>query len=95
MSVALHIVAKKKIKGFDPFFLVDEGMEDEVGGDFPKEEWFNPEGLATVKAMIAHLTQNPEALTDSGKILEGLRKHEQVLATLAQHQVKWHLAIDY
>jgi len=77
--------------------LMGEDVIDVDDADeFPGEEWFAPEdGLATVRALIAHLTAVPSALPESAIIVDDLRGFERVLAMLVEKQVKWHLAVDF
>lgn len=71
--------------------VIDVDNDDEL----PVEEWFAPEdGLATVRALIAHLAKCPSALPDAAAVVDDLRGFERILAALAEKQVKWHLAVD-
>lgn len=96
---ALNVTSLVSFTSQDPGELADIMGEEviDVDGDdeLPEEEWFTPEdGLATVRALIAHLTKVPSALAESAAVVDDLHGFERVLAGLAAKQVKWHLAVD-
>lgn len=97
---ALNVTSLVSFISQDPDELADIMGEDvidvEDDDELPEEEWFAAEdGLATVRALIAHLDADPSALADTAMIVEDLRGFERVLAALAEHGVKWHLAVDF
>jgi len=82
------------------FFSMDPeeaGAFLEAEGDEPPEdEWFAPEeGLRTVRALAARLTEHPDALADATGLIEELQGFDAALSRLAQEGVRWHLAIDF
>ncbi|WP_394240375.1 hypothetical protein [Halopseudomonas laoshanensis] len=87
------------------FFSVDAQetealLEAYLGGDeeplsTPEEEWFAAaDGLITVRALADYLGSHPDVLEKQQDVMEDLREYQQILETLNQHQVRWHLAID-
>jgi len=97
---ALNVTSLVSFISQDPDELADIMGEDviDVEGDdeLPEEEWFAAQdGLATVRALIAHLGADLSVLADTAMIVEDLRDFERVLAALAEHGVKWHLAVDF
>lgn len=96
---ALNVTSLVSFTSQNPEEIADLMGEEVIDVDdveeFPGEEWFAAEdGLATVRALIAHLTAVPSALADSAAIVDDLHGFERVLATLVEKQVKWHLAVD-
>jgi hypothetical protein len=75
-------------------FLEAEGGEppDEV----PEEMWFTPEeGLRTVRALSAWLTEHPRAFADTAGLIEEQNDFDAALSRLAREGVRWHLAVDF
>lgn len=96
---ALNVTSLVSFTSQDPGELADIMGEEVIDVDnddeLPPEEWFAPEdGLATVRALIAHLTNEPSALPNAEAVVTDLRGFERILAVLAEKQVKWHLAVD-
>lgn len=78
----------------------DEDEEDVAPGDYPDEEWFSAvDGLATVRALIAHLAEHPDELPadgfDADAVLEDLKAFERILVRFDDEGIRWHLAVDY
>ena len=66
------------------------------GADVPPLRQFSAhEGLATVRALLAHLQAKPAAVKQAENMLRDLRDCERILSTAAQHGVKWHLEVDF
>jgi hypothetical protein len=77
-------------------FLEEAGIDAEGDGEFPSEEWYDPErGLVVVRGLIDHLERNPAALPRSSDVVEDLKEYETVLARLAEKKVPWHFAVDF
>jgi hypothetical protein len=77
--------------------LLDEEMggPDMDGLDL-REAWFEAaEGLKTVDRLLAHLAENPGAISESGGVVAELREFQTVLTRASNAHVKWHLAVDY
>jgi hypothetical protein len=76
-------------------FLESEGTGNE-GADLPPLRQFPaPEGLATVRALAAHLRARPAAVKETADVLQDLGDCERILNAAAQHGVKWHLEVDF
>ena len=72
----------------------DEGSERPAGASFDAD-WFEAgDGLASVRGLIRHLAERPQAVGDAAELIEDLREFEVVLSRLAQEGVPWHLAVD-
>lgn len=96
---ALNVTSLVSFISQDPDELADIMGEEVIGveGDdeLPEEEWFAAEdGLATVRALIAHLTKVPSALPNADAVVTDLSDFERILTVLVEKQVKWHLAVD-
>ncbi len=63
--------------------------------ELPDESWFAPEdGLKTVEALIAQLTQRPELYENAANIVSELEEFQAVLARAQTEGVRWHLGVD-
>lgn len=98
------ICASLKVKPIAEFVSQDPGelaelIEDagvDVPDELPEEQWFKAEeGLATVRAIIKHLSENPKALKNSTAVVEELQEYELVLERLQKEGVLWHFAVDF
>lgn len=68
---------------------------DEEPLSTPEEEWFPAAtGLVTVRALADYLRAHPDHLQNQQDVITDLSEYQQILETLEQHQVRWHLAID-
>ena len=68
--------------------------EDEV---FDPQEltWFSAdEGLKTVLALIAEIDKTPQLLAEPEAVIDDLESMAAILTRLAEHGIRWHLAID-
>lgn len=97
---ALKVTSLVSFTSQNPEEIADLMGEDVIDVDdadeFPGEEWFAPEdGLTTIRALIAHLTNVPSALPDAATVVDDLRGFERILVALAENQVKWYLAVDF
>jgi hypothetical protein len=69
-------------------FWADEGIEP---GDIklpPLEQFSAQDGLATIRALLAHKPVHQD------HVLEDLQECERILSVAAQHGVGWHFEID-
>ena len=106
---ALDKVAKKlKVTALNDFVSLDEGdqelmreMIEESGGDASEIEitpptWFDPaDGLKTVRAMRAHLINDPKAIGKSAEIVTELTELETMLTLIAKKKGRFRFFIDY
>jgi hypothetical protein len=75
-------------------YLRAQGLDPDT---FPvaDEEWFSaPEGMATVRSLIAHIRATPKTVTDPLRIVRDLEAIEHVLALAAAQEVRFHLASE-
>jgi hypothetical protein len=73
--------------------LGDESPE-ELGIKIPPEQWFKAEdGLQTIHALLNHFEKSKSP--SSKKLVSDLREFDRVLSAAQQHQVHWHLAVDF
>lgn len=79
--------------------MLDDFLEEEdvdVPDDLPDADWFDAaEGLATVRALIEHLTAEPGSLKNSAEIVADLKEYEEVFMRLEKEGVRWHLELDF
>jgi hypothetical protein len=76
-------------------FLIGEGIPP-TGLHLPPVQQFSPEeGLATVRALIAHLNMQPSAVRNPEAVLVDLRSCERILSRAQQHGVRWHFEVDF
>ena len=62
----------------------------------PDEQWFPAvEGPRTVRALVAHLEDHPDAVEAPGRVLDDLRDFADVLEEADRRGIRWHLGIDY
>jgi hypothetical protein len=80
----------------------DEYVEDiqdllEEGETFDPNEvtWFSAqEGLKTVLGLIAEIDKTPTLLAEPEAVIDNLESMAAILTRLAEHGIRWHLAID-
>ena len=71
------------------FYSASEEEAEEFGLEAGPETWFTAEqGLATVNALLAHIK-------DKDAVAADLQEFARVLEETREHQVRWHLAVDY
>lgn len=76
-------------------FLIEEGIPP-TGVTLPPVQQFAPEdGLATIRALIAHLNVQPSAVRNSESVLADLRSCERILARALQQGVRWHFEVGF
>ncbi len=82
------------VRPLSEFFSADpeqlaEFLDGENAIELPPLQQFTAqEGLATVRALLAH----PTARTDG--VTEDLRQYERILNAAAEHGIGWHFEID-
>jgi hypothetical protein len=104
-SDGLDVLADRlAVKPLMTFFSVapDEVADllEESGGidglDLPDEAWYPAaEGLATVDRLLAYLAEHPEAISESARVIDGLREFQAILRRASAEEVRWHLTVDY
>lgn len=82
----------------DPEEIAD--LIEDAGVEMPDEltatQWFDPAaGLATVRALVAHLAKEPVDLKNGAAIADDLAEYAVVLERLEKEGVRWYLALDY
>jgi hypothetical protein len=78
--------------------LIEEGAGNpDLLEKLPPPQWFEGrEGLATVSAMLAALTDDPSQLGSEGEFIrEELAEYEIVLRKTADRGLRWHLAVSW
>lgn len=86
------------VQPLEEFLSVDpeQLMEEFDVDDGEEEQWFAADdGLKTVRALKAHLTNDPKAIKDAAAICEDLSAYEEVLERVKAANTQWHLAVDY
>src|ERR1700710_2954629 len=76
--------------------LIEEGAgNQELVKRLPPPQWyFGSEGLATVKARIEGLRDEPQKLGSEGaQVLEELEGYARVLGKTGERGLRWHLAV--
>ena len=78
--------------------LIEEGAGNrELMRRLPAPQWYTPtDGLATVRALIEALSNEPQLLgTESLQVLSELKEYARVLEKTAERQLRWHLAVSW
>ena len=78
--------------------LLEQGAGDPAWSQsLPDPQWFAPrEGLVTVKALLAHIEQQPARFgSGTGPLLQELREYERVLEKTVARSLRWHLAVSW
>ena len=78
----------------------DEEIEDffDEEAEVPQNEelWFSAaDGLATIRAMLKHLNENPGFVQRSDDVREDLLSIETILVTAEAHQSRFHFSLDF
>ncbi len=105
---SLHrLTARLRVPALLDFFSADENsmalLLEQGAGDpewaqhLPQPQWFaGDDGLASVRALLGYLTENPTALgSETSPVLHELREYERVLQKTAEHGLRWHLAASW
>ncbi|MDJ0941183.1 MAG: hypothetical protein QNJ00_15595 [Woeseiaceae bacterium] len=70
-----------------------EGVDD---AEIPPETWYPAsKGLETVRALRAHLAENPSGLGNAAAVIEDLDDFERLLRYLDANEVRFHFAMDF
>jgi hypothetical protein len=78
--------------------LIEEGAGNpDLLEKLPPPQWFQGrEGLASVSALLAALTDDPSQLGSEGEFIrEELVEYETVLRKTADRGLRWHLAVSW
>lgn len=78
--------------------LIEEGAGNpELMRRLPPPQWYTPEdGLATVRALLAALRDDPLQLgTEGSQVLGELEEYERVLERAGRAGHRWHLAVSW
>jgi len=60
------------------------------------ESWFPAaEGLEVVRGLLRYLEANPGELVETAEVVAELQAMERVLIASSEHQVRFHLSVDY
>jgi hypothetical protein len=69
-----------------------EGKATVTIGGLPTSLWFTaPEGLVTIRGLLAYLTTHTEAVAEVKRVISELRQCEDALLELGKKGVRWHL----
>ncbi len=63
----------------------------------PPPQWYSPtDGLATVRALLRVLREEPQLLGSEGaQVLSELREYKTVLEKTEVRDMRWHLAVSW
>ncbi len=78
--------------------LIEEGAGNlELLRKLPPPQWYAPgDGLATVRALLEALVEEPQLLGTDGEIVVGeLREYASVLEMTAERGLRWHVAVSW
>ena len=78
--------------------LIEEGAgNQELMRRLPPPQWYTPgDGLATVRALLAALAEDPQVLgTEGAQVVSELREYATVLAKTQARELRWHLAVSW
>ncbi len=106
-DVLEQLAQRANVKPLMQFFSMPQGEWDEYVDDIkdlldedevfdPQElTWFSAdEGLKTVLALIAEIDKTPQLLAEPEAVIDDLESMAAILTRLAEHGIRWHLAID-
>ena len=69
---------------------------EETLANMPPEEWYDADhGIDYAKQMADHIRQNPQAVKNADAILYDLDSMLTVLTQAKEHELKWHLQVDF
>ncbi|PTQ90475.1 hypothetical protein [Agitococcus lubricus] len=102
-----HLAEQAHVTPLMQFFSMPQGEWDDYVDDIQEllDEgetfdpqvltWFSAEdGLKTVLALIAEIDKHPELLAEPEAVIDDLETMAAILTRLAEHGIRWHLAID-
>jgi len=78
--------------------LIEEGAGNpDLIRRLPPPQWYAPgDGLATVRALMAALQDDPQQLgTEGAQVLGELEEYERVLDKASRAGHRWHLAVSW
>ncbi len=78
--------------------LIEEGAGNpEIMRRLPPPQWYSAaDGLATVRALLDALAEEPQLLgTDGERVLSELREYAVVLEKTQVREMRWHLAVSW
>jgi hypothetical protein len=102
-----RLALQSGVKPLIEFFSADENsmslLIEEGGGNpelirrLPPPQWYAAgDGLATVRALIAALKDDPQQLgTEGPQVLGELEEYERVLEKTMRAGLRWHLAVSW
>jgi len=101
--LALRLGARPLIEFFSAdensmSLLIEEGAGNpDLMRRLPPPQWYSAEdGLATVKALVESLTEDPQQLgTEGPQVLAELSEYARVLAKTMGAGLRWHLAVSW
>jgi hypothetical protein len=101
--VALRLGVKPLIEFFSAdensmSLLIEEGAGNpDLMRRLPPPQWYGAgDGLATVKALVATLRDDPQQLgTEGPQVLSELEEYERVLEKTMGAGLRWHLAVSW
>ena len=68
---------------------------DDDSSIYSPDKWFSTDdGLNTIIALKNYITENPDSVPDSSKIISDLEQFETILNTLANEKLRWHLGME-
>ncbi len=79
-------------------FLEGEGGEASAFEIPPLRQFPAQEGLTTVRALLDYFQSHPAepvGINELSPVLQDLKECERILSAAAQHNVKWHLEVDF
>jgi len=101
------LAERANVRPLMQFFSMPQGEWDEYVDDiqdlldadevFDATEmtWFTAaEGLKTILALIAEIDKTPSLLSEPEAVIDDLESMAAILTRLAEHEIRWHLAID-
>ena len=78
--------------------LIEEGAGNpEIMRRLPPPQWYSAtDGLATVRALLDALAEEPQLLgSDGERVLSELREYAVVLEKTQAREMRWHLAVSW
>jgi hypothetical protein len=78
--------------------LIEEGAGNpEIMRRLPPPQWYTAaDGLATVRALLDALAEEPQLLgSDGERVLSELREYAVVLEKTQAREMRWHLAVSW
>lgn len=78
--------------------LIEEGAGNpELMRRLPPPQWYSPmDGMATVKALVSALEEEPQQLgTEGALVLAELEEYARVLKKTEERGLRWHLAVSW